>query len=182
MQEPDPKTVRAAAAGDTAAFTEIVRSTQADVWRFIRHLVHDDELAADLTQDTYVRVHRSIGTFRGDSLFRTWLFRIARNLTIDEQRRSGRRGRSTPLDEQRPEVSGSNAGPALYTELRAALRELPEPQRSAFVVVEVFGLKYREAGAILGVSEGTVKSRVFHARARLVRWFEADSRAEGDRG
>lgn len=174
MQEPDPATIRAAGAGDLDAFTDIVRSTQPDVWRFIRHLVHDDDLAADLTQDTFLRVHRSIGSFRGDSLFRTWLFRIARNLTIDEQRRRGRQGWHGPLDEDSTDTSTSHAGPALHTELRAAIVELPELQRSAFVVVEVFGLKYREAAEILGTTEGTVKSRVFHARARLVRWFEAD--------
>lgn len=174
MQEPDPTTIRLAAAGSSDAFTEIVQATQPHVWRFIRHLVHDDELAADLTQDTYVRAHRALPTFRGESLFRTWLLRIARNVAIDERRRLARRVRAESLDERSLEPRADEPGPGLHAELRAAIGELPVAQRSAFVLVEVFGLRYREVGVILGVSTGTVKSRVFHARAKLVHWFDDD--------
>ena len=185
MQEPDPRTIRLAATGDLDAFTEIVRSTQPDVWRFIRHLVGDDDLAADLTQDTFLRVHRSLGSFRGESLFRTWLFRIARNVTIDDHRRTARRAPTQPLRDAALEAVESASEPGLATELRAALDELPEAQRTAFVLVEVCGLRYREVAVVLDISEGTVKSRVFHARIRLVRWFESADRETGgnsDRG
>lgn len=173
MEEPDPATVRRAAAGDLDAFAELVRTTQADVWRFLRHLVDDDELAADLTQDTFVRVHRALPYFRGESRFRTWVFAIARNIAVDDRRRRHRRGRDVELTEQRTRAASDAAPPGLGLELRSALDSLPERQRSAFVLVEVFGLRYREAGEVLATSEGTVKSRVFHARAALVDWFEA---------
>lgn len=171
MQEPDPRTIRLAASGDVDAFTEIVRATQPHVWRFIRHLVHDDDLAADLTQDTYLRVHRSLHSFRGDSLFRSWLYRIARNVTIDEQRRRARRPERALPDEI---AEPAGVGPGLRAELDVALAELPELQRSAFVLVEVFGLRYREVAGVLEIPEGTVKSRVYKARVALVRWFETD--------
>ena len=173
MEEPDPATVRRAAAGDLDAFAELVRTTQADVWRFLRHLVDDDELAADLTQDTFMRVHRALPGFRGESRFRTWVFAIARNIAVDDRRRRRRRGPEVELTEQRSRTASDAAPPGLGLELRSALDALPERQRSAFVLVEVFGLRYREASEVLATSEGTVKSRVFHARAALVDWFEA---------
>lgn len=173
MEEPDLATVRRAAAGDLDAFAELVRTTQADVWRFLRHLVADDDLAADLTQDTFLRVHRALPDFRGESRFRTWAFAIARNVVIDDRRRRDRRGPEVELTEQRSRTAADAAPPGLGLELRTALESLPERQRSAFVLVEVFGLRYREAGEVLGTSEGTVKSRVFHARVALVDWFEA---------
>lgn len=174
MEEPDPRTVQSAARGDLDAFTEIVRTTQPDVWRFLRHLVGDDEMAADLTQETFVRVHRSLPRFRGDSRFRTWIFAIARNLAIDHLRQSARRGPVVELTARRMEVAPAEVPPpGLHLELRDALDSLPERQRSAFVLVEVFGLRYREAAEVLATSEGTVKSRVFHARSALLAWFEA---------
>lgn len=186
MEEPDPRTIRRAAAGDRDAFAEIVRATQPHVWRFIRHLVHDDDLAADLTQDTYLRVHGSLRSFRGDSLFRTWVFRIARNITIDDHRRSERRGPGVPLSEAPQVLLQTTDGSGLRWELQAALDSLPETQRSAFVLVEVVGLRYREAAEVLDVSEGTMKSRVFHARSKLVRWFgegvDAEAEGGGDHG
>src|SRR5262245_7206034 len=115
MDEPDPRTVKAAAAGDTAAFVEIMTATQADVWRFLRHLTGDPEVAADLTQDTYVRVHQRIGTYRFEARFSSWLLRIARNLAWDEMRARERRERLR--DRLRPDPARS-AAPADMVELR----------------------------------------------------------------
>lgn len=179
MDEPDPKTIRAAAAGDEQAFTTLMRSAQPHVWRFVRHLLGDDEAAADVTQETFVRVHRSLARFRFDSRFSTWLFRIARNASVDEQRRMARRQRIVAAV-ARPEASGDGA---LGAELKAALATLSPRLREAFVLVEVFGLKYQDAAEVLDVPDGTVKSRVFRARLQLVEWFdEGTSREEGSRG
>ncbi len=170
MDEPDPRVIRSAAAGDEAAFTELMRASQPHVWRFVRHLLGDDEQAADVTQETFIRVHRSLERFRFDARFSTWLFQIARNAAIDEQRRSGRRGRLVAaVSASRPTSDAS-----LGVELTAAMRALPPRLREAFVVVEVFGLRYRDAADVLDVPVGTVKSRVFRARLELVGWFAAD--------
>jgi RNA polymerase sigma-70 factor, ECF subfamily len=181
MQDPDPATVRLAATGDLVAFTALVREMQPHVWRFIRHLVSDDDLAADLTQETFVRLHRSIGSFRHEAGFRTWLLRIARNLVIDEQRRASRRPQTSSADAALM-LADVAPGPSWQAELNAALLALPTAQREAIILVEVFGLRYREAAEVLGTAEGTVKSRVFNARTALVRWIESDDHTEQRHG
>jgi len=168
MDEPDPRVIRAAAAGDDQAFAALMRTAQPHVWRFVRHLLGDDEQAADVTQETFIRVHRALGRFRFEARFSTWLFHIARNAAVDEQRRSGRRQRLAAAITRR-ESSGDGS---LGAELKAALATLSPRLREAFVVVEVFGLRYQDAADVLDVPIGTVKSRVFRARLELVRWFD----------
>jgi RNA polymerase sigma-70 factor, ECF subfamily len=168
MEEPDPKIIRAAAAGDEAAFTALVRSAQPHVWRFLRHLLGSDDQAADVTQETFVRAHAALGRFRHQSRFSTWLFAIARNAAVDEQRRGARRQRlQHALGRPRSAPDAS-----LGAEIRAALASLSPRLREAFVLVEVFGQPYHEAAEVIGVPVGTVKSRVFRARLELVQWFD----------
>jgi RNA polymerase sigma-70 factor, ECF subfamily len=178
MDEPDPRVIRSAAAGDEHAFTALMRSVQPHVWRFVRHLLGDDEQAADVTQETFIRVHRSLDRFRFDARFSTWLFHIARNAAVDEQRRSKRRQRLAAAI-ARPEP-GQDA--TLGVELKAAVAALSPRLREAFVVVEVFGLPYQDAADVLGVPTGTVKSRVFRARLELVSWFDEGARRTGGVG
>jgi RNA polymerase sigma-70 factor (ECF subfamily) len=176
MEEPNPRVIRSAAAGDDAAFTALMRSAEPHVWRFLRHLLGDDEMAADVTQETFLRVHRSLAQFRFDSRFSTWLFRIARNAAIDEQRRVGRRQRlAAAIEPAAPGADGS-----LGTELKAAMQALSPRLREAFVTVEVFGSRYEDAAEILQVPVGTVKSRVFRARLELVGWFQAGTAQAGE--
>ncbi len=171
LYEPEPETIRAAARGDQQAFAEIVRGLQAPVWRFLRHLVGDAALAEDLTQETFIRVYRKLGSFRHRAKFSTWVFQIARNAGIDEIRSRERRSRLVRV--LRPDRPAVRSGPETGVEVQAALTELSPKLREAFLMVEVLGLTYREAGGALGVPEGTVKSRVHHARAALVAWLEA---------
>lgn len=178
MDEPDPRTIRAAAGGDEVAFTALVRDAQPHVWRFLRHLLGDPDRAADVTQETFIRVHRSLAGFRFESRFTTWLFRIARNAAVDEQRREARRPWS--LGEDPPPTSGGDG--SLGTELRAALASLEADLRDPFVLVEVFGMRYREAAEVLAWPLGTVKSRVHRARLELVRWFDAGELRAGGLG
>lgn len=169
MEEPDPRTIRAAAAGDDDAFAALMRVSQPHVWRFLRHLLGDAEQAADVTQETFVRVHRALPRFRFEARFSTWVFSIARHAAIDEQRRQGRRERlQGALARPTPRPDG-----ALGAELRAALASLSPRLREAFVLVEVFGQTYQDAADVLATPVGTVKSRVFRARRELVAWFEA---------
>ncbi len=175
MYEPEPDIVRAAASGDQAAFAELMRGLQAPVWRFLRHLVGDAALAEDLTQETFVRVYRKLGSFRYRAKFSTWVFQIARNAGIDAIRSRQRRLRL--VDQLKPDRPIVRPGPETKAEVDAALASLSPKLREAFLAVEVLGLGYREAGQALGVPEGTVKSRVHHARNGLVAWLE---QAEGD--
>lgn len=179
MQDPDPQLIRAAAAGDTGAFSTVVRQVQAPIWRFLLHLVGDADVAADLTQDTLVKAYRALGGFRFQSSFSTWLFRIARNCATDHFRRNARQARlaTQATVDARLETSDASSG----VEVRAAIAALPPHLREVFVLVEVFGLRYREVAQVLDIPDGTVKSRMFGARRRLVEWFEADRGAAGGR-
>ena len=174
MHEPDPATIRAAAAGDEAAFAELVRAYQAQVWRFLRHMLGDPQLAEDVAQETFIRVHRRLRQFRFRSKFSTWLYAVARNAGVDAIR--ARRRRAALAERAAPARAGVPGG-ELRVELDAALQSLPARLREAFLLIEVLGFRYREAGTVLGVPEGTVKSRVFYAREHLVAWLEAGEEA-----
>lgn len=171
MYEPPVDLVRAAAGGDLAAYETIVRAYQDPVWRFLRYLVTDPDLAHDLAQETFLRLHTKLASYRFRSRFSTWLFQVARNLAIDELRRRGRRDALTAA--LRPRLD--RPGPDLHAELEHALADLSPKLREALLLIEVGGFTYREAGELLGVREGTVKSRVFHARRQVTSWF-----ADGD--
>ena len=170
MDDPDPATIRAAAAGDLDAFEEIVRVCQGPVWRFLRRFVGDPTLAEDLTQETFLRVYRKLDTYHAGSRFTTWTIQIARNAAIDALRSRERRDRLVDaLPPPRPPGQ-----PGLGAEIDAALATLSPKLRDAVLLVEVAGFTYRDAAAALGVPTGTVKSRVFQARDLLAAWFDAD--------
>jgi len=174
VHEPRPDVIRAAAAGETGAFEELVRLYEADVWRFLRRMIVDPRVAEDVAQETFIRVYRHLGTFSFESKFSTWLFRVARNAAVDALRREGRRSRllrALPPPEAGPP-------PDQRVEIEHAIAALAPRLRESLLAVEVLGLTYREAGDVLGVPEGTVKSRTFHARATLAAWLSAGENAD----
>lgn len=174
--EPDPAIVRAAQRGDVDAFAELVASLYEPVHRYLARLLTDAALAEDVAQETFVRCHRAIDRYQFEGRFTTWLVQIARNAGIDAIRRRARDARA--LD--RLPAPSSPSDPAAAVEIDAALADLPTKLRDALVLVEVVGLRYREAATVLAVPEGTVKSRVAHARGQLLRWFAAtDEGADG---
>ena len=171
MEDPETTLIRDAAAGDLAAFEQLVRAYQQPVWRFLRRLLGDDGVAEDVAQETFLRVFRRLPTFTFQAKFSTWVFQIARNASVDELRSRQRRSRLASLA---PPPTPSTAMPEARAEIDAALASLPVDLREAVVLVEVLGLRYHEAARVLGVPEGTVKSRMFSARSRLHRWSTAD--------
>lgn len=175
MEEPDARLIRAAAGGDHDAFSAIVRAWQPAVLRYLRRLLGDPAAAEDVAQEAFLRcyVHLHRYTFQGK--FSTWLISIAHNSAIDSVRKQSRHDRATARLSRPAPVSDAVS----RVELDAALAHLPVKLRAALLLVEVVGLRYREAAVVLGVPEGTVKSRVAHARERLVAWF---SRGEGESG
>jgi RNA polymerase sigma-70 factor (ECF subfamily) len=171
VDEPEPAVVRAAMAGDLAAFEQLVRGYQAHVWRFLRHLLGDAALAEDVTQETFLRLYQRLPTFAGRSAFSTWVFRVARNAGVDALRSARRRDR---LLAELPSP-GPAPPPDARVEAKAAVASLSPKLREALLLVEVFGFTYREAAEVLAVPQGTVKSRVFQARLRLTAWREAEA-------
>jgi RNA polymerase sigma-70 factor, ECF subfamily len=154
-----------AASGDRVALSDLVRGTQADVWRLCAHLV-DRQSADDLTQDVYARAIMALPRFRGDSPVRLWLLGIARHVCVDEVRRLTRRRRILGRNETAAvEVASDPTGQVDLDDLLAGL----EPdQRAAFILTQVLGLRYHEAAEAVGCPVGTIRSRVSRAREALV--------------
>jgi RNA polymerase sigma-70 factor (ECF subfamily) len=164
VHDPDPRILARARGGDLGAFEELVRTYQADVWRFSYSFTRDRALAEDVTQEAFIRAFRFIGTFRGDAKFSSWLFRIARNCAMDAIR--ARKGHDERAQRQPTPVGPSD--PETRAELNAALAAVSEDHREPFLLVEVFGLSYQEAADVLNVRVGTIKSRMHRARQAMM--------------
>jgi RNA polymerase sigma-70 factor (ECF subfamily) len=171
VDEAEPRLIEAAAAGDTDAFTALVRVYQARVVRYLHRFLGDATLAEDIAQDAFLRCYRNLHRYGFQGRFSTWLLSIAHNAAIDEVRKRDRHRRTIAALQHRPEAIPD---PMARVELAEALAQLPPKLRAALLLVEVTGLRYREAAVVLGVPEGTVKSRVSYARSRLVEWFADD--------
>jgi RNA polymerase sigma-70 factor (ECF subfamily) len=156
--------VRAHAAGDPQAFTELVRRHQGRLWAVALRTLGDREEAADALQEALISAYRSAARFRGESAVTTWLHRIVVNACLDRVRRA--RSRPTvPLSEIDP--TATVLDPDAVLDVRAGLAKLPAEQRVALVLVEIQGYSVAETAEILQVPEGTVKSRCARGRARL---------------
>lgn len=185
--------MQAATAGDRAAFDALVRRHQARTYNFVRALVNDDADAEDVAQEIFVRVWKSIARFRGDSAFRTWLFRISVNVARTHlARRSRWRLFTRPAAAADTEAGGSPDDPPSPERLEddlvrrdaidRALATLSPEMRTAVTLRDVEGLEYREIARVLDVPIGTVESRIFRARQRLRPLLEALVRPASDHG
>lgn len=166
----DADLLRAHVEGDPGAFAELVRRHRDRLWAVALRTIGDREEAADAVQDALLSAHRGAARFRGDSAVTTWLHRIVVNSCLDRIRR--RQSHPTvPLPDGGSVTGPEPAAPAPDHDtalvVRQALAELPADQRAALVLVDVQGYPVAEAAAILGVAEGTVKSRCARGRARM---------------
>jgi len=150
--------------GDPAAFAEVVRAAQADVWRFVAHLVGRDH-ADDVAQDTFVRAFRALPQYRGDAAARTWLLAIARRAGADHIRRLRRQRRLHARLEAHAEPTATTSR---ASELLDLVHRLGPDRQEAFVLTQVVGCSYAEAAEVCGVPVGTIRSRVARAREELV--------------
>jgi RNA polymerase sigma-70 factor (ECF subfamily) len=182
----DPVFIEKLKAGETAAFETLVDLYSGDIYALLCRLTENADEARDLTQDTFVRVIRSIKGFRGQSELRTWLYRIAINESRNRFRWWKRRRRDLTISldatigdsdmaihETMSDRSESPEETALSREresaLQAALLEIPEIYREAVVLCDVEGMSYEATAAALGVGIGTVKSRISRGREELRR-------------
>ena len=172
--DPDRALVEAAAAGSREAFDELVRRHHAAVITLARVLTGGRGDADDLAQDVFVRAWRSLTSFRGDSMFRTWLHRVAINVVRTSQAKEGRlQGLFARSSSEQDAFDPPSGGEALDTELARrqaidrALASLPNELRVPVTLRDVQGLEYKEIAALLNVPIGTVESRIFRARQRL---------------
>jgi RNA polymerase sigma-70 factor, ECF subfamily len=184
--EPTDETLAArAAAGDEPAFEEIVKRYQARVFRLAWRLTGNESDAKDALQETFLRVYRGLGSFRNESRFGTWLYRIATNAALTERRTRSRRPADS-LDSFLPQFDARGSHVATPAELqvavraeevldrqslaekaRAGLQRLPELYREAFVLRDLEEMPTAEVAEVLGLSQGTVRQRVHRARLML---------------
>jgi RNA polymerase sigma-70 factor (ECF subfamily) len=169
--EPDDRALLSAHLdGDPHAFGELVHRHSNRLWAVALRTLGDREEAADALQDALLSAYHSASSFRGDAAITTWLHRIVVNACLDRMRR--RKVRPTvPLPEAGPGEPIQPGDPIAERDtalvVRAGLGQLPDDQRAALVLVEIEGHSVAETAAILGVAEGTVKSRCARGRARL---------------
>lgn len=182
--EEDRVLIAKAQAGDVAAFRQLVERHQRRAFAIALALVRDENDARELVQDAFLRVYKGLNSFQGGSSFFTWLYRIITNLSIDLIRKPGRQ--LADIDEARFEsdesqeaefpllsrVDGSDPADVvrrreIAKRLQVALDALPPYHRGVIVMREIEGLSYEEMAQSMGVSKGTIMSRLFHARQKL---------------
>jgi RNA polymerase sigma-70 factor (ECF subfamily) len=175
--------VRRCQAGDTEAFDELVTRYRTRIFSMIYNMVHSEQDAWDLAQDSFLKAWKSIKRFRGRSSFYTWIYRIVMNVTIDWLRKKHVKGGDTEFDDatQLREIDpASKTVPKtealpyemmerdeIRTRIDKAIAQLSPEQRAVILMKEIEGMQYHEIAEGLGCSIGTVMSRLFYARKKL---------------
>lgn len=158
--------------GDRAALTEFIRATQDDVWRLLAHLGGQD-VADDLTQETYLRVMGALPRFAARSSARTWLLSLARRVWVDNIRHDMARPRKSATEYEDAASASTVAGAdpsswSAWIDARSLIDDLPAERREALILTQVLGYSYEEAAKISDVRVGTIRSRVARARKDLI--------------
>lgn len=176
MEYNEQKLIERASGGDPSAFNRLMAEHERKMYAVALRMFANREDAQDCLQEAMLRVYRSIGSFKAQSSFSTWVYRITMNTCLDELRRKKSRPSTSldslydagfsPADEDNtPEKHSERA--ELRRELGEAIRELPEDMRSAIVLRDIHGHAYDEIAQMLDVNVGTVKSRISRAREKL---------------
>ena len=174
---------------DAAAFNEIVARYKGRIYGYLTRMTGSPDDAEDLTQEVFVRMYTNIGAFRAEASLSAWLFRIAGNLAVDAFRRAkSRGGRLQSLDAEIATDANENEPGGFVTrdvpdwsgepmtllsrretgaQIQTALEKLPARLRSAVVLHDIEGLSYEDIASVERIPLGTVKSRIFSARAAL---------------
>jgi len=179
VTDPDLELVEKARTGDSKAFSQLVNRHYEMVYVVAYGVLRDREHARDTTQEVFLKVHQDISRFKGDSKFRTWLYRVTTNAAIDQVRR---RKPSISLDatdkgeddeapvvipDQSPGPRQESEKEELKQSFARALEELSEDHRAVLVLREWQDLSYEEIAETLNLEMGTVMSRIFYARKKL---------------
>jgi RNA polymerase sigma-70 factor (ECF subfamily) len=179
--------IRDVQSGEVNAFEAIVREYEKNVYNIALRMCGDREDALDISQESFLKAYHALESFRGDSKFSVWLYRIVSNTCLDFLRERKRRTEvslSVEDDEGESaerEIADESLSPERLYErkltreaVRRGLLSLPEDQRKILLLREIQGFSYEEIGRILELESGTVKSRIFRARRKLCEFLAED--------
>ena len=179
--DPDAELVARAKKGDTSAFDELIEKHSPKLYGLVYHMTSNHEDTDDILQDVFAKAYRSIGRFKGKSAFYTWLYSIATNMTLNFLKKRNRR-RGLSLDDMDSSIQHdkefieltSKSDPVhetylgeLQLKLNEALQSLSDNHRAVVTMYDIQGIPHTEIAKILGISEGTVRSRLFYAHRQL---------------
>jgi RNA polymerase sigma factor (sigma-70 family) len=185
--EEDRELVQRAQEGDTRAFDQLVRKYTPKIYGLVYNMTSNREDTADLLQDVFAKAYRSIGRFMGKSSFYTWLYSIAVNMTLNYLKKRGRHTKISMDDvdsgiQNDPDfikVTTGSSNPLrdvnlheLQKRLNESMQKLSHDHRTVVTLYDIQGLQHAEISKMLGVSEGTVRSRLFYAHRQLQNYLE----------
>ena len=186
-REQEAQIVQQVLRGDVNAFEDLVTEYEKNVYSLTLRMTGNAEDAADMTQETFIKAYNSLSSFRGDSKFSVWLYRIATNVCLDFLRSRSRKptvslsmedddGEEVELD-----IADDSQSPERLLErgltrdaVRRGLKALSAEYRQILLLREIQGLSYEEIADVLSLEVGTVKSRIFRARKRLCAFLIED--------
>lgn len=175
----EKKIIEKVLGGDANAFEELVLRYEKTVYNLALRMVGDRDDAFDMTQEAFIKAYGSLSSFRGDSKFSVWIYRIATNVCLDFLRSKSRKQQvsltvSDDDEDAQLDIPDPKADPEQQLikkismqSVEEGLKTLPDKQRQILVMRELGGMSYAEIGKALSIEEGTVKSRIFRARKRL---------------
>ena len=185
-EESDESLVARARQGDADAFSALVTRYHPRLYGLVYHMTSNNEDARDLTQEIFLKAYRSIGGFQGNSSFYTWLHTIGKNMTINFLKKRGKRWQMS-LDDVDSNIQNdkefleltATSDPVreanlseLQKRLNEAMQKLSVEHRMVVTMFDVQGMPHAEISKVLGVSEGTVRSRLFYAHRQLQNYLE----------
>ena len=186
-REQEETCIRQILNGDVNAFEGLVTAYEKNAYNLALRMLGDPQDAEDVTQEACLKAYQSLSSFRLDSRFSVWLYRIVSNLCLDQLRRRQRRPEQSLTvendegEEAQQDVPDENFSPEALLErkltreaVRRGLDALPDEQRQILLLRELEGMSYEEIGQALSLEPGTVKSRIFRARKRLCVWLLRD--------
>ncbi len=167
MIEDESQLVLRSQQGDQRAFEQLYRANVGKVYALCLRLCGQKSLAEDLAQDAFIRAWEKLGSFRGDSAFSSWLYRLTSNVVIGHLRKHSK-WQIESLDEQKYEKNAAHTRPfGIEREIDEALRCLSDTARVVLIMVEYLGYQHNEIAEITGMAVGTSKTHLHRARAAL---------------
>lgn len=186
-REQELAVIRRVQRGDANAFEYLVAAYEKNVYNLALRMTGSPEDAEDMAQEAFLKAYNSLPSFRGDSKFSVWLYRIVSNVCLDFLRKKNKRGaislsvEDDDGEDTQLDLPDTSQSPEELLEkkltreaVRRGLDALPPDARQILLLREIEGLSYEEIGAVLGLESGTVKSRIFRARKKLVAFLLRD--------